>query len=393
MGATTSTPVPAVATETPVVAKPVEEASKVNASACPMGFGKKSSSGNDSDRCPVKNSKSAEKYKNPDVFNVYSQKIDPTNNMPSVANQQPSKDQMVPISTERVSSTIPKGGTDNETWLYPSPQMFWNALVRKNKSDGVAEKDMDTVIAIHNNMNENTWHQVMQWENMHDVKEAGKEPKLLRFIGRPDEHSPKARLKMLFGHPEPFDRHDWVVDRGGTEVRYVIDYYHDESAVKQDQRPKGLHDAQSMKSIQVDVRPALDSVGAIFDRIIGMPLRQMRKATEYNPPPFFAPPKMITAEVNKVEEMGNQWRDIQTKCDSFRLKLENCQSDQECSAASVALQRCTASVVCPSVVADFDACVNAKPNDFEKTSIAYNVMVKCLEMFEIESRKILAKPK
>ena len=26
--------------------------------------------------------------------------------------------------------------------------------------------------------------------------------------------------------PEPFDRHDWFVDRDGCEVRYVIDYYY-----------------------------------------------------------------------------------------------------------------------------------------------------------------------
>lgn len=118
MGATASNPVPPVASATPVVEKPAEAAAKT-ASACPMGFGKK---GDDSDRCPVK-SKSGDKYKNPNVFNVYSQKIDPTNQMPAVANQQPSKEQMVALPTERVSSTIPKGGTDNETWLYPSPQM------------------------------------------------------------------------------------------------------------------------------------------------------------------------------------------------------------------------------------------------------------------------------
>jgi hypothetical protein len=36
------------------------------------------------------------------------------------------------------------------------------------------------------------------------------EPKLLRFMGKPNDLSPKARLKMLFGHPAPFDRHDWI---------------------------------------------------------------------------------------------------------------------------------------------------------------------------------------
>ncbi len=42
--------------------------------------------------------------------------------MPATANQQPSQDQVVPLSTHRESSSIPKGGTES-TWLYPSPQM------------------------------------------------------------------------------------------------------------------------------------------------------------------------------------------------------------------------------------------------------------------------------
>lgn len=53
---------------------------------------------------------------------VYNQKIDPTNQMPATANQIPAPDQSVDLSKERVSSSIPKGGTDS-TWLYPSPQM------------------------------------------------------------------------------------------------------------------------------------------------------------------------------------------------------------------------------------------------------------------------------
>lgn len=39
--------------------------------------------------------------------------------------------------------------------------------------------------------------------------------------GRPQEFSPKARLLNLLGYRLPFDRHDWVVDRCGEEVRYV----------------------------------------------------------------------------------------------------------------------------------------------------------------------------
>jgi cytochrome c heme-lyase len=50
---------------------------------------------------------------------------DPRNNMPLQPNQQPFPGQRRPISTERQQSSIPKGGTD-ESWVYPSPQMFYN---------------------------------------------------------------------------------------------------------------------------------------------------------------------------------------------------------------------------------------------------------------------------
>ena len=43
--------------------------------------------------------------------------------MPVAANQATSLNQSAPLPLERVQSSIPKGGTDSETWLYPSPQM------------------------------------------------------------------------------------------------------------------------------------------------------------------------------------------------------------------------------------------------------------------------------
>lgn len=56
----------------------------------------------------------------------------------------------------------------------------------------------------------------------------------------------------------PFDRHDWIVDRCGRSVRYIIDYYGCEP--KQDQSVP----------IYLDVRPALDSFGACLDRLKAM---------------------------------------------------------------------------------------------------------------------------
>lgn len=53
----------------------------------------------------------------------------------------------------------------------------------------------------------------------------------------------------------PFDRHDWIVDRCGKDVRYVIDYY-----------DGGLPD-HTYKFALLDVRPALDSPQNAFDRL------------------------------------------------------------------------------------------------------------------------------
>ena len=52
----------------------------------------------------------------------------------------------------------------------------------------------------------------------------------------------------------PFDRHDWVVDRCGRHVRYIIDYY-------------GCDPMENNTTpIYLDVRPALDSFTALWDR-------------------------------------------------------------------------------------------------------------------------------
>ncbi len=60
----------------------------------------------------------------------------------------------------------------------------------------------------------------------------------------------------------PFDRHDWIVDRCGTEVRYVIDFYQGASPPAS----KESHQAPA-SSIYLDVRPALDSFGSLCDRV------------------------------------------------------------------------------------------------------------------------------
>eukprot|EP00947_MAST-08B_sp_MAST-8B-sp1_P002680 g2680.t1 len=136
-------------------------------------------------------------------------------------------------------------------WQYPSEQMFFNAMKRKGW-DPQAE-DMGTVVSIHNAVNERAWRQLMEWEKLHC--DTCPDPKLLRFMGRPKDLSPKARFLGLLGYNQPFDRHDWVVDRCGEEVRYVIDFYN------------GRPTREKPIAVHLDVRPALDSVQAALDRI------------------------------------------------------------------------------------------------------------------------------
>ena len=60
---------------------------------------------------------------------------------------------------------------------------------------------------------------------------------------------------MLIRYSKPFDRHDWIIQRGDEDVRYVIDFY------------KGASHPNSPVSIFLDVRPAVDSLSAIVDII------------------------------------------------------------------------------------------------------------------------------
>lgn len=181
--------------------------------------------------------------------------IDPANMMPP-PNQSPAPDQPFPLSVRREESTIPRHGAE-KNWVYPSEQMFWNAMLRKGwrwRDDDLAPHDMSNIINIHNKNNEQAWHEILKWEAMH-AGECPCGPTLKRFGGKAKEYSPRARFRHWMGYELPFDRHDWIVDRCGKEVRYVIDYY------------DGEIDKDSYQFSILDVRPAFDSVGAVWDRM------------------------------------------------------------------------------------------------------------------------------
>jgi cytochrome c heme-lyase len=112
---------------------------------------------------------------------------------------------------------------------------------------------MAHIIHIHNANNEKAWHEVLKWEAFH--YDECKAPKLKKFGGKATDFSPRARIRNWMGYELPFDRHDWIVDRCGEDVRYIIDYY-DGGEVK-----------KNGEFTVLDVRPALDSFSAFKDRL------------------------------------------------------------------------------------------------------------------------------
>ena len=206
--------------------------------------------------------------------------------------------QKIPLSTQRVISSIPRGDdnednkesdnnnkvpahqpTNSSKWQYPSEQQFYNAMRKKGYQPPI--ESIPSVLQIHNAVNERSWTQICKWEKeIHD----NDNPKLVKFVGRPKDISPKAWLNSrLFMTQEPFDRHDWYIQdnhsveggESGEPRRYVIDFYegkektgHLASSLAS---PNGVQDNKMpvMKppSMYIDVRPALDNPSAAVDRM------------------------------------------------------------------------------------------------------------------------------
>ncbi|CAF3319447.1 unnamed protein product [Rotaria socialis] len=181
--------------------------------------------------------------------------VNPLNMMPA-PNQMPAPDQPFLLSTERVTSNIPKVSEKQENWVYPSPQMFWNAMLRKGwrwQEDALKPADMENIVRMHNINNELAWFEVLKWEALHANECMS--PRLASFGGKAKDYSPRARIRNWLGYQLPFDRHDWIVDRCGQRVRYIIDYYDSEKV-----------DHDTLTFTILDVRPAFDSFGAAWDR-------------------------------------------------------------------------------------------------------------------------------
>ncbi|KAL7624121.1 Cytochrome c1 heme lyase [Parahypoxylon ruwenzoriense] len=197
----------------------------------------------------------------------------PSSSFASTARQSPNASHS-PLATNREISTIPRSskpvdaagetaavaaaaplanneqetGADRASgnWIYPSERMFFDAMKRKGHDPRAT--DMRAVVPIHNAVNERAWAEIKAWEEPWIRGSSCDGPRLHSFSGLSTRMSPKARINTLLGYQAPFDRHDWVVDRCGREIEYVIDFY------------AGRNGAQGGKlSFYLDVRPKLNT--------------------------------------------------------------------------------------------------------------------------------------
>ncbi|KAJ8519885.1 hypothetical protein ONZ45_g3206 [Pleurotus djamor] len=157
------------------------------------------------------------------------------------------------LSADREISTIPKGSEEGN-WVYPSEAQFFSAMMRKNHNPQAA--DMKTIVPIHNAVNERAWAEIRKWEDGRGGDKCGG-VKLVNFKGKPTQRSLKAQWNTLLGYSPPFDRHDWVVDRCGVRMRYIIDFYTGHTGGP----------SSNNLSFYLDARPAMDNWEGVKMRI------------------------------------------------------------------------------------------------------------------------------
>jgi cytochrome c heme-lyase len=154
-------------------------------------------------------------------------KYNPLNYMYNNLSQERAPQQTIALPTEREPSTIPKGSGDGN-WEYPSPQQMYNALLRKGgEVDATA---VESMVSVHNFLNEGAWAEIVEWERRFgrglgkgwEMCKRGEEgsmaganlsqganeeevvqPKLIRFMGRPKDMTPKAAVIQILGRVYP----------------------------------------------------------------------------------------------------------------------------------------------------------------------------------------------
>jgi hypothetical protein len=264
-------------------------------------------------------------------------------------------------------------------------------------------------------------------------------------MGNPYEPSPKARLKAALGMGYPFDRHDWFVDRGGAQKHYIIDYYFNPKGEALGDKPSPCDaDAQFTRQIYVDVRPAIESVGDVIDRLVAFPGRAVAafnrprfvadgidpatapkeelqkpkyssdKHSDASPSSSSSPSSAVApaaATAQKIEGHINQhhhhhqrlrtpigadgidWDAVDSKCRPLLDGLKGAKSEDERRSASVALNYCMGRALCPGEASAFMKALEANTAAGKEgeagsdEAIAFEAMTKCV------TGKVAARPR
>lgn len=127
---------------------------------CPMHRGQPSSSPSG---CPIQHDPSPAQSAPAKCPIDHGQNLSPLNQMPSLS-QEKAPNQSIPLPLSRTESSIPRDPSSK--WEYPSPQQFYNALVRKGWE--TPEEHVETMVDIHNFLNEEAWQEVLKWEKRRD---------------------------------------------------------------------------------------------------------------------------------------------------------------------------------------------------------------------------------
>jgi len=190
-------------------------------------------------------------------------------------------------------------------------------MKRKGLNPGDEPQSIPDMVKIHNSVNERCWSKVAEYENYHLSICANS--KLKSFRGRAQDFTIRAKFWNLFGYQLPFDRHDWVVDRCGKEVSYILDFY--------------SCPGEGADSVALDIRPAfslegvMDRAKMFFKEITGSDYERKKyltriKSTEHpHTIPQASAQTIKQEQTTKQEPINPHTQNVNTTTDDHMLVL------------------------------------------------------------------------
>jgi hypothetical protein len=211
-----------------------------------------------------------------------------------------------------------------------------------------------------------------------------------------------------------------VRERDGSIRRYVIDYYYDESRAQTDDVAK---EEVATPSLLVDVRPAADSVGAIWSRAVRMPYaRHVAKSTKFEPLPLTPTPLMKPQVKESVyvwqsiqqsaagrgriseeqvpdapqlteaqaQKLARDFAQVMSDCRAAQRRVSECEDELECARASMDLTVCMGKIVCPLQHSTLTKALDGSYDGDARIEAALGVLHDCVVLKTVEHKSAKA---